>query len=143
LARSWSRKAERVAQKRPANSAHELDSLMSTMRTSTPDGVLPGAQDDRDGTALLGVVDMDRQKAALVIMGVEQRKLLMAVSAASPRRSRLSDRADRPFRRQPLPQPMGERSGEADESSFVVDRRRQNGRDLMTSERLPHDVKAA
>ena len=48
-------------------------------RTSTPDGRLAGAQDDRDGTALLGVVDVDRQKAALVIVGVEQRKLLMAV----------------------------------------------------------------
>ena len=40
---------------------------------------LAGAQHDRDGTALLGVIDMDRQKAALVIMGVEQRELLMAV----------------------------------------------------------------
>ena len=35
LARSWSRKAERVAQKRPANSAQELDSLMSTTRTAS------------------------------------------------------------------------------------------------------------
>jgi hypothetical protein len=35
LALSWSRKAERVAHKRPANSAHELDSLMSTIRTAS------------------------------------------------------------------------------------------------------------
>ena len=40
---------------------------------------LARAQDDRDWTALVGVIDMDRQKAALVIVGVEQRKLLMAV----------------------------------------------------------------
>ncbi len=42
-------------------------------------GRLAGPQHDRDGTAALGVVDMDRQKAALVVMGVEQRELLMAV----------------------------------------------------------------
>ena len=48
-------------------------------RTSTPPGVLPGPQDDRHGPALLGVVDVDRQEAALVIMSVEQRELLMAV----------------------------------------------------------------
>ena len=44
-----------------------------------PEGVLPGTQDDRDRPALLGVIDMDRQKAALVVVGVEQRELLMAV----------------------------------------------------------------
>ena len=48
-------------------------------RTSTPRRRLAGAQHDRDGTASLGVVDMDRQEAALVVMGVEQRELLMAV----------------------------------------------------------------
>ena len=42
-------------------------------------GRLAGTQDHRDWTALLGVVDVDRQKAALVVVGVEQRKLLMAV----------------------------------------------------------------
>ena len=36
-------------------------------------------QHERDGTAAFGVIDMDRQKAALVIMGVEQRQLLVAV----------------------------------------------------------------
>ena len=40
---------------------------------------LAGAQHDRDGTRALGVVDMDRQEAALVIMGVEERELLMPV----------------------------------------------------------------
>ena len=34
----WSRKAERVAQNRPANPAHELNSLMSTMRTASTRG---------------------------------------------------------------------------------------------------------
>jgi hypothetical protein len=38
---------------------------------------LAGAQHDRDGTRALGVVDMDWQKAALVVMGVEERELLM------------------------------------------------------------------
>ena len=33
---------------------------------------LAGPQHDRHGPALLGVVDMDRQEAALVIMSVEQ-----------------------------------------------------------------------
>ena len=42
-------------------------------------GCLAWAQNDGDGAAPFGVVDMDRQKAALIIMGVEQRKLLMAV----------------------------------------------------------------
>ena len=40
---------------------------------------LAGAQHDRDGTRALGVIDMDRQKAALVVMGVEERELLMPV----------------------------------------------------------------
>ena len=40
---------------------------------------LAGPQDDRHGSALLGVVDVDRQEAALIIMRVEQRELLVAV----------------------------------------------------------------
>src|SRR5882724_11201519 len=36
-------------------------------------------QDDRHGSALLRVVDVDRQEAAFVIMSVKQRELLMAV----------------------------------------------------------------
>ena len=39
---------------------------------------LAGAQHDRDGTRALGVIDMDRQKAALVVMGVEERESLDA-----------------------------------------------------------------
>ena len=42
-------------------------------------GRLAGPQDHRHRAAGGGVVDMDRQKAALVVMGVEQRQLLMAV----------------------------------------------------------------
>jgi hypothetical protein len=38
-----------------------------------------GAQHDRDGTRAFGVVGMDRQEAAVVTMGVEERELLMAV----------------------------------------------------------------
>ena len=40
---------------------------------------LAGAQHDRDGTRALGVIDVDRQKAALVVVGVEERELLMPV----------------------------------------------------------------
>ena len=43
-------------------------------------GRLAGAQQHGDRTACRGVVDMDRQKAALIVMGVEQRELLMAVN---------------------------------------------------------------
>jgi hypothetical protein len=38
LARSCSRNAERVAQKRPANSAHELDPVISAIRTASTRG---------------------------------------------------------------------------------------------------------
>ena len=40
---------------------------------------LAGSQNDRDGTAAFGVVDMNRQEAALVVVRIEQRQLLMAV----------------------------------------------------------------
>src|SRR3954454_1501437 len=43
-------------------------------------GRLGGAQQHGDRTACRGLVDMDRQKAALIVMGVEQRELLMAVN---------------------------------------------------------------
>jgi hypothetical protein len=41
-----------------------------------PEGVLPG----RSSTATGRVIDVDRQEAALVVMGVEQRELLMTVN---------------------------------------------------------------
>ena len=40
---------------------------------------LAGPQNDGHRTAVFGVVNMDRQEAALIVMGVEQRQLLMAV----------------------------------------------------------------
>ena len=40
---------------------------------------LAGAQDNGDRPAPIGVVDVDRQEAALVVMGIEQRQLLMAM----------------------------------------------------------------
>ena len=40
---------------------------------------LAGPQHDRRGPALLRVIDLVRQEAAFVIMGVEQRELLIAV----------------------------------------------------------------
>src|SRR5271167_4230969 len=42
-------------------------------------GRLAGAQQHGDRPARRRVVDMDRQETALVVMGVEQRELLMAV----------------------------------------------------------------
>ena len=53
----------------PAQMGAHLDPRRGSCRT----------QHDRDGTRALGVVDMDRQKAALVVMGVEERELLMPV----------------------------------------------------------------
>ena len=46
-------------------------------RTSLPDGVWP--QNDRDGAPRCGIVDMNRQEAAIIIMRVEQRELLMTM----------------------------------------------------------------
>src|SRR4051812_12574324 len=45
-------------------------------RISAPDGVLPGRSSTATGRA---VVDMDRQKAALAVVAVEQGELLMPV----------------------------------------------------------------
>ncbi len=42
-------------------------------------GRLAGAQDDRDRAGGRAVVDVDRQKAALIVMRIEERKLLVAV----------------------------------------------------------------
>ena len=43
-------------------------------------GRLAGAQQHGDRPARRRVIDVDRQEAALVVMGVEQRELLMAVN---------------------------------------------------------------
>ena len=43
-------------------------------------GRLAGAQQHGDRTACRGVIDVDRQEAALIVIGVEQRELLMAVN---------------------------------------------------------------
>ena len=43
-------------------------------------GRLAGAQQHGDRPARRRVLDVDRQEAALVVMGVEQRELLMAVN---------------------------------------------------------------
>src|SRR5208337_2890256 len=40
---------------------------------------LAGTQHDDDGPASIGVVDVDRQEATLVVVGVEQRELLMTM----------------------------------------------------------------
>jgi hypothetical protein len=51
------------------------------MATSVPAGVLPGTQDDGDRLAGGRLVEVDRQEAAAVVVGVEQRELLAAVNA--------------------------------------------------------------
>ena len=52
-------------------------------------GRLARSQHDRDG-ASLGVVDMDRQKAALVVVRIEQRELLMAATSQVSSKSRMT-----------------------------------------------------
>ena len=73
--RSGRRASERDARPRPAltDMAHEPAQMSAHFDARRG---LAGAQHDRDGTRALGVIDMDRQKAALVVMGVEERELL-------------------------------------------------------------------
>ena len=73
--------AKQDARHRPAGSdtAHEPAQMSANLDAR---GRLAGTQDDRDRPALLGVIDMDRQKAALVVVGVEQRELLMAMEVS-------------------------------------------------------------
>ena len=52
---------------------------LSSLRTSTPDGVLPGRRIDRNRSTRRRIIDMDRQEAALIIVGVPLRQLLVAV----------------------------------------------------------------
>ena len=47
--------------------------------TSLPSGVFSRAQDGQHAMAGVGVIDMDRQEAALTVMRIEQRQLLMAM----------------------------------------------------------------
>ena len=51
-----------------------------TQRHLGPVGRLARAQDHRDRLAARGLVDMDRQEAAAVVVGMEQRQLLLAVN---------------------------------------------------------------
>ena len=51
----------------------------STSATSAPSGVLPGRRITATGLPLRGLVDVDRQEAAAVVVGMEQRQLLLAV----------------------------------------------------------------
>ena len=82
-------------------------------------GRLARSQHDRDGAASLGVVDMDRQKAALVVVRIEQRELLMAVRDIAGVVNIENDAGRRAFvRRHPL---IDERVGQADR---VFQRRR-------------------
>ena len=65
--------------RRPAG-ADTADDMAQHQRHLGPVGRLAGAQDDRDRLAGRRLVDVDRQKAAAVVVGVEQRELLAAVN---------------------------------------------------------------
>ena len=58
--------------------ADRPDETADGPRTSTPEGVLPGRRIIATGRPVR-IVDMDRQKAALVVVGIEERQLLVAV----------------------------------------------------------------
>jgi len=60
----------------PADAAYEPAQMASDLLTGRR---LAGAQQHRQRPAGRDVVDMDGQKAALVVMGIEQRQLLMPV----------------------------------------------------------------
>ena len=60
----------------PADAPHQPAQMRADLLAV---GRLAGTQDGEDAMAGVGVVDMDRHEAALVMVGVEQRQLLMAV----------------------------------------------------------------
>ena len=64
----------RVRGQRVADAPHEPAQMRPHLDAR---GRLARPQHDGDRAACRAVVDMDRQKAALVVMGVEQRQLLM------------------------------------------------------------------
>ena len=61
----------------PADAADETAQMAAHLDAR---GRLAGAQQHGDRPARRRVVDVDRQEAALVVMGIEQRELLMAVN---------------------------------------------------------------
>ena len=65
--------------RRPAG-ADAADDVAQHQRHLSPVRCLARTQDDRDGLAGAGLVDVDRLKAAAVVIGVEQRELLPAVN---------------------------------------------------------------
>ena len=68
--------------RRPAGT-DVADDMAQHQRHLGPVRRLAGAQDDRDRLAGRRLVDVDRQKAAAVVIGVEQRQLLAAVNPSS------------------------------------------------------------
>ena len=59
--------------------ADALDDMLEDGAHFRPGRRLALAQDHRHRLAARRLIDVDRQKAALVVMGVEQRELLMAM----------------------------------------------------------------
>jgi hypothetical protein len=67
----------------PANVPNQAAQMGTNLNTARR---LAGAQHNRNRPAALDVVDVDRQKAVLVVMGVEQRELLAAMHTSGMRR---------------------------------------------------------
>ena len=65
--------------RRPA-SADAADDMAQHQRDLGPVRRLAGAQDDSDGLAGRRLVNVDRQKAAAVVVRIEERELLAAVN---------------------------------------------------------------
>jgi hypothetical protein len=61
----------------PANVPNQAAQMRTNLNATRR---FAGAQDNRNRPAALCVVDVDRQKAVLVVMGVEQRELLTAMN---------------------------------------------------------------
>ena len=58
-----------------ADAMHETPEMTTDLLTGRR---LARTQDHGNRTACRGVVDMDRQEAALIVMGIEERELLVA-----------------------------------------------------------------
>jgi hypothetical protein len=68
----------------------------------------------------------------------------VAERGADPLRAdRFADRAQRPVRRNPFPGGMCQQRGQPDLAGFLVNRGGLDGRDLVATERLAHDMKPA
>ena len=78
----------------PSNVPDQAAQMRTNLNTARR---FAGAQDNRNRPAALGVVDVDRQKAVLVVVGIEQRELLTAMNHVDGVVDVERHRARRPF----------------------------------------------